>query len=228
MALGGRTENGLAARIRRTDGPCRAFRARLYEARIEALLARGAGIRTSMPSPSMATASMRPTSPISPATTRASRKRCWSSSPAARRSFSSATRAGAMPKSAPGPTSACSTRPSRLPAQPRDRSAALRRHPCRLRPASRPAHRRHRLEAVRAGRPRLRRDGARPALLHRRHAARRRRRARRGGQRRRPADEPGRRPARDQRGRPAGRLRVRRDLHLAGRCATCLRASSPA
>ena len=50
---------------------------------------------------------------------------------------------------------------------------------------------------------------------------------RRGRQRRRPDDEPDRRPARHQRGRPACRLRIRRDLHLARRCATCSRGIEP-
>ena len=160
-----------AARIRRADGDADHPAARPTR-RASRRCWRAAAQRASTPSSSMATASMRPTSPISPATIRASRKRCWSSCPAASRSFWSAMKAGAMPRSVAGPYERVLYQTFCLPGQPRDRSPSLTAHPCRLRPEVRPDDRRDRLEAVRAGRPRLRRDGARPAVLHRRHAAR--------------------------------------------------------
>ena len=126
-------------------------------------------------------------------------------------------RAGATPRSAPAPMSACSTRRFSLPGQPRDRSPSLTHILAESGVKSG-----QRIGAIgwkpfSARGPRLRRDRARPALLHRRHAALDRRRTRRGRQRRRSHDEPGRRPSRHQRGRPARRLRIRRDLHLARR-----------
>ena len=94
--------------------------------------------------------------------------------------------------------------------------ARAERYPCRMRPEGRPEDRRHRLEAVRTRATTASDETALdlPSFIAdtlRSIAGEPRQR----DQRRRPDDGPGRRPARRQRGRPARRLRVRGDLHLA-------------